>query len=856
MTTINNAPSSSPGLPSLTELLCTKSNAPSLLTSHEKGRDLQKVSLCQTTYPGWPITTLESQPTDVAPGEQTSLGVVQAVRLSFVSLMHHAYTDRLFTQLQRRPALSAAGKFETFRRNATPVDPPDRAHFLSTSGEKTNVGEPQGGDGPAKDDVGAHRGIKRRRGQKPGQESKAEKENESVIGASGFVTRLTVKKPSSTTHDVDEPLNLAPATKRKAAWTPPRPQGRTAMEDKQSPSGVKHPCLSSAETKTRMDQRLRQIREQYLHKDDLGPGSVAQCSQAGTVLGKTKPLELFQHRSEDGTPYISANASCQTGKKKAAEKRARTITDLATATFRRPDEVAYNPGESGGIDAKASLDPIAGGHEIVSQPKHRRERLFPGTKRNKPTVKPRQAKGRSPLLSPLAATRQSFHQDFLFGTSSQLAVNISPQALRQQQATFQSSSAGDEDPFASSPLQPSTVPGGMEVGRNSLWHAGARNALGSLDMIERCDVDKEACTKATAPPKSRSRILERHESRIVQHPIVLLLSSSPITTNSRSPFFTTQQSLSQPERRTASEHKCSTDPPPSNQEHNELMTVASRRFSEHTSDGQRGSSRPQYELFTDAQLAKEVSRYGFKRIKRRTAMLALLNECWSGSQARIPGIARPRSTAAGVEPDTHAGEEPGSLEKAKPPPPRRKPAKVKCASADKAGLAKRPRGRPRRSAEGLIPPTGSTPGIADQVMGVNHSHSGSVDIVRPLSPPSISRDHSVSLAPADVSLSEDTELSPAPSADQGQDQTHVFVTKAVLSASGTIDPHTPSWYEKMLMYDPIVLEDFTAWLNAGQLDRVGCDSEVSPHEVKRWCEMRSICCLWKVNIRGKERKRL
>ncbi len=38
------------------------------------------------------------------------------------------------------------------------------------------------------------------------------------------------------------------------------------------------------------------------------------------------------------------------------------------------------------------------------------------------------------------------------------------------------------------------------------------------------------------------------------------------------------------------------------------------------------------------------------------------------------------------------------------------------------------------------------------------------------------------------------------------------------------------------MYDPIILEDFTLWLNAGQLDQAGYDGEVAPGDVKKWCE--------------------
>ena len=82
------------------------------------------------------------------------------------------------------------------------------------------------------------------------------------------------------------------------------------------------------------------------------------------------------------------------------------------------------------------------------------------------------------------------------------------------------------------------------------------------------------------------------------------------------------------------------------------------------------------------------------------------------------------------------------------------------------------------------------------------------------------------------------------------------ITEAVTSAPRSTDPSKPSWYEKILLYDPIVLEDITAWLNSGQLTRVGHDGEIPPGEVKKWCESKGVICLWKVNLRGKERKRL
>ncbi len=86
----------------------------------------------------------------------------------------------------------------------------------------------------------------------------------------------------------------------------------------------------------------------------------------------------------------------------------------------------------------------------------------------------------------------------------------------------------------------------------------------------------------------------------------------------------------------------------------------------------------------------------------------------------------------------------------------------------------------------------------------------------------------------------------------------------------------PSWHEKILLYDPIVLEDLTAWLNQQglrfEIERLkpktktrGRKKKDAPPEVdewevikyelkawmvQKWCEDNSICCLWKEGLRG------
>jgi len=107
------------------------------------------------------------------------------------------------------------------------------------------------------------------------------------------------------------------------------------------------------------------------------------------------------------------------------------------------------------------------------------------------------------------------------------------------------------------------------------------------------------------------------------------------------------------------------------------------------------------------------------------------------------------------------------------------------------------------------------------------------------------------------------------------------ITSAVRSTPPSRDHKAPTWHEKILLYDPIVLEDLTAWLNtqgvrlevsvprpvkgkgkkkAGEADDAEgvmdlVQEELQPWMVQKWCEEHSICCLWKEGLRGGVRQR-
>ncbi|KAH0370135.1 hypothetical protein KCU65_g2885, partial [Aureobasidium melanogenum] len=107
------------------------------------------------------------------------------------------------------------------------------------------------------------------------------------------------------------------------------------------------------------------------------------------------------------------------------------------------------------------------------------------------------------------------------------------------------------------------------------------------------------------------------------------------------------------------------------------------------------------------------------------------------------------------------------------------------------------------------------------------------------------------------------------------------ITKTVRSTPPSQDHKNPTWHEKMLLYDPIVLEDLTLWLN-GQGVRIEVSvpkavkgkgkkkadvveppeeatelvqEELQPWMVQKWCEEHSICCLWKEGLRGGVRQK-
>ncbi|KAK1977429.1 Slx4 endonuclease-domain-containing protein [Colletotrichum cereale] len=636
-------------------------------------------------------------------------------------------------------------------------------------------------------------------------------------------------------------------------------------------------------------------------------------------------------------------------KAKAPRKKPRTITELATAAYLVPDATEQEVGPALPEETPVTEDEAA-------KPK--------GKKRASRAKKPKKVPPPEPvLLSPTAALRQAANQDYVFGTSSQLAREHSPTFLRDLQSALQASnSLREEDPFVT-PINSDAI---EPEPKQKLWDVGARDEDGrllDLEVINLADTPQAVPGVAAglnpfgyAGVENQAAPLPAHIPSDVSFPdIDDLLSKAPVgsalaeqrqaaplpvhipsdvsfpdiddllgnetvgdmrrTQKEVSPFFPAARPVER-EPEGAPTVLVSSGSVPAIEPVYDLPPAQLRPASEAEAEAEAPEStavlepaaeipKPKFELYTDNQLAREIASYGFKPVKRRQAMLALLDQCWTSkqrtalgslstnhpistvSQTRAAALkpSRPAATTSPKRPrgrprrssevDMPSSEPPPSAQPPPPSPkrgrgrPKKNAAPAKATGSTSSTTAKKGKAKASTAAQADLkaasppaPPPRAKKAKASVVIEIPDSASdGSLS---PMPSPSASASAGSSPEPmfsppaedVSVSIGDDTEMSLAASPPTSQSAAlFAQITEAVRSAPPTTDPKKPSFHEMMLMYDPIVLEDLATWLNTGQLSRVGYDGEVSPNEVKQWCESKSVCCLWRESLRGKERKR-
>lgn len=685
-------------------------------------------------------------------------------------------------------------------------------------------------------------------------------------------TSVAEVKSTRVENDINEPLGLEPAMVRRLDWTPPSNK-TPAIPDSSSPA---FEDLRSPGERRGAGESFEQILEAYKCADNRQQDVSMPLDEDASILRKRKLVELVVTTAAPERPSAEAKDKLPAkppAKQRAPKKRPRTITELATAAYRAPDPLELVPvvSEEGtpALAAEKSDDPTTKGE---SKAKSRKKPSKAAAKRKKkPSPPPRPI-----LLPPAEALQEVARQDFVFGTSSQLAIENSPTFLRDLQAAMRRSNQADyidlDTPLNSDGIEPPE--------RKRLWAAGARNVDGDLFDLEMNKLmdrssqllpalsgnddpfgyigeDKKAALSPTNTIGNNPTLQNDTHSKGAE-PIDLIKDDSA--------SFDSDVSTGSPLQRHSK---------PANRR--QSLEAHSPRLNENIGQVQHHDGKPSFELFTDTQLSKEIASYGFKAIKSRQAKIALLEQCWQGknhpeqprSRRMVTTSAAPEENVSNSNVKTPRGRprrnSASTPEMQEPPPsaqPPISPSKPRGRAKKTTGAAKRTTAATSKGKKGSAKASAESctaqkrkPKSTKVIVEIPDSES---DSDRGLSPdPASSPGSTFSPPPVDLSLSlvDDTYPSLSPNSTGDQSLSFEYITRAVKSAPRTTDPTNPSWHEKILLYDPIILEDLTTWLNCGQLTRVGFDGEVSTMEVKQWCESKSICCLWKVNLRGKERKR-
>ncbi|KAL1873546.1 5'-flap endonuclease [Diaporthe australafricana] len=697
-----------------------------------------------------------------------------------------------------------------------------------------------------------------------------------------------------------EPINLEAAVQRRMDWTPPKED--THPEAIPSPLGPSDtvslytsPDLPPLEHEIVKEDIFKNLHNTYAHKVSEHTGCIRTNPQPIT-LGKRKVIEM----TSVAQPSNQTPGETSPIKQKAPKKKPRTLTELATAAYApKPAELPEDPLKEDSILEYFNVDK----NGPASKPMKGKGK-GKATKATKKKAPPKQPL----LLSPKAAIRQSAKQDFVFGTSSQLVREDSPTVLRDLQAALRASNITSENVESADNSHASALSSESTKRGGGLWSVSARDEDGGVVDIEVIDLVGSPFSEDDAvaildpwkdlPPElptASGTETETAEPSLIEiecMPVALSNTSSKPSI-SKSHFFLTQQKVTINAAAAASSGSSAkqsfpliTDllqeddvPPPSNQEQSEedvsqIPLTMPRKVQK---------TRPNYDLFTDAKLAKEVSSFGFKAVKTRSGMLALLDQCWN-SRSQAPIAAASFSTSAlSPSPKGKKTTSAAVSKVATSPSSKRQRAKPKkapdvvpsdvAAAAEGASTTSAPkkRGRPRKdastSADLMTSTTMPPPPKGQPAVSTPKRRKASTQPRAEIRDSDLDSDDSAGLSSpekiftsggeaVDISINEDTEISLDMSPTAQQSVLFSHITRAVTSAPRTTDPENPSWHEKMLMYDPVILEDLAAWLNSGQLTRVGCDGEASPIDVKKWCESMSVCCLWRGTHRGKERKRL
>ncbi|ETI27152.1 hypothetical protein G647_09834 [Cladophialophora carrionii CBS 160.54] len=593
------------------------------------------------------------------------------------------------------------------------------------------------------------------------------------------------------------------------------------------------------------------------------------------------------------------------GKGKAPPKKALTITALATSAYCNGQDkggklqpmVEYLTSTQAAVgnDSESVVDVSL---KKFSKPKTAAKRAGPS---NKAPVKSRLVSPASAMKTTLEQPVLFGPASQLARDESPTLMRDTMDALKQsEEISSDPFSPQRTQPFSIESTSPRVVHGTNRlVRRRNLWSAAGRDADNALLQVETVDMtDSPAVRQALA---GKDALMQsdglHHHTRLVDE-------GNTRSPGTRTPYNGSVRpvidiyDIETPGLRGPVVH---TTNPPVRGMHT-LRTVEGRHddsCAEHQPGGAQSkptdaSPRPKavmpsYGGWSDHELKKQIATYGFKSIRKREKMIELLERCWKSKHGIVQDSDGPdhaadtlshgdflskvhdvsaRPTPKVKKPRAKRNSDSGDPATPKEPKKRKKAAS-KTEESSKKEDAPRKRGKKNKalSEEKImdvddIDETNVERAAAeneDLPAVLNEPEESRVNVGHVLTslatpPPTLPKpDSSVTTIELEDVNMDVAEMPPSvltPKQTQPTDvmvQIHAAIHHHPATRPQGPDSHdhqrSPTWREKILMYDPIVLEEFTAWLNTEGFKAIGEDGEVTLLEVRNWCEQNGVCCL-------------
>lgn len=494
-----------------------------------------------------------------------------------------------------------------------------------------------------------------------------------------------------------------------------------------------------------------------------------------------------------------------------------------------------------------------------AKPRKRSDTLKPTTKVDKAPV----------LLSPKTAMKTAEDQELVFGTSSQLVRDESPIFIEDMQGALEASRLMDEQknstlsresmPVLSPNLSSNSGVKSSFASSRNLWSVATRGLDGSLLNVEVIDLVDTPKPCKTLPPSAEpihNRETNCPGSALTHGPQAVpdsVLTKPRLKTDiQKNP--PKDMALEQPIPRSLAE--ASLRKRPRSQSPVKKQRVFKK--SDETSQKLGATQMPNYQGFKTTELSKAVAANGFKAIKKRTEMISLLERCWqsknqTSSQTLAPSVSLLPELVAASDPTDEIHETASPVKKRKG---RSRKTRVSIPAVDGDDSitfaqptvnppTKKPRGRPKKDASMIpLPPKKMMKTVAKTTTTIPKPPPPTKHISSPSPPPSTQPLPS-DLSSSSSSTTTKTKISPL---------LFQSITSAIKSFPPTHCASSLTFYEKILLYDPIVLEDLTVWLNTVGLGRVGEDDEVGVKVVREWCLAQSVCFVSREEGWRKKRK--